>query len=642
MSVLFGLWQPGGAAPRDLADVKAALAFYRSEGMAEYTDREADLLYLPFHVTRESRDEKQPLRMSSGSRLLWDGRLDNREEVSGSLETGLPGDRTDAGVVSAALDRWGIPALAKLTGDWALSVWNPRERTVLLARDFLGTRPLYYVNRGHSLAWSTVIDPLLLPERRPFEIEEEYLAGWLSHFPATHLTPFAGIHSVPPSSYVLLRPGSTTVRKYWDFDGSRTISYRDDREYEEHFRAAFRESVRRRLRSSSPVLAELSGGMDSSSIVCMADSLAADGSPDLPRLDTISYFDDSEPNWNEAPFFRTVEEQRGRAGHHVSLRFSDHWHPEFDPRFFAGTPGSGINLRENADYAAYLESGGYRVLLQGIGGDEVLGGLPTALPELADLLRSGCVRAFPARWMAWALASRTPALFLLGETLRLFLPTRFSGDGLEPPKWLAPQFVKHNARALGGYARRWRVFGPRPSFQANMAALDALRRQIGSTGPSPKHAMERRYPYLDRDLLEFLYAVPREQMVRPNERRSLMRRALRGIVPGQILERRRKAFIARAPVVSLNTELPCLLRKASEMITDSAGIVDSRTFRECLKEAAAGGELRVVALLRTLLVEAWLAHLVSWTRSPDHVDVQIGSRPLRSDGIVRRAQGFFS
>src|SRR5205807_1259080 len=169
---------------------------------------------------------------------------------------------------------------------------------------------------------------------------------WLSFFPAAHLTPYVGIHSVPPASSVLIGPGRHMVSKYWDFDPKKRICYRIDGEYEEHFRGVFGEAVGRRLRSDNPILAELSGGMDSSSIVCMADTIIARGVAETPRLDTVSYYDDSEPNWNERPYFEKVEQKRGRTGCHIdavpqqSLTFgrpSDR---------FAATPGSGTFLNE--------------------------------------------------------------------------------------------------------------------------------------------------------------------------------------------------------------------------------------------------------------------------------------------------------
>ena len=615
MSVQYGLWSfhHKSITPKDLAHIRATLSAYESETVCEYSDGDIQLIHLPFHVTPESEMERQPFQSRSGRVVLWDGRLDNRQELIGSLRSELQGASTDVAIVAAALDSWGISALSKLVGDWALSVWNPRERTVLLAKDFLGAMPLYYRKGEKGFAWSTILDPLFLFEQHSFRLQEEYLAGWFSHFPAAHLTPFAGIHSVPPSSYVLFRTSGIEVRQYWHFDAGKRILHRNDREYEEHFRTVFGESVRRRLRSKAPILAELSGGMDSSSIVCMADTLMARGFSEIPRVDTLSYFENSEPNWNEAPYFERVEQQRGRTGQHLAVDFGKHWHPSFDPAVFAATPDSGTMVTANSDYPSYVKSNGYRVLLQGVGGDEVLGGVPTPLPELANLLARGRVRNFLQQLLEWAVACKIPALHLVLETIGQFLPVLTRRERASWPVWLQPQFAEKNSKPLGGYARRFRVFGPLPSFQANMAALESLRRQIACVGLTPGLPIERRYPYLDRDLLEYLYAIPREQLVRPNQRRSLMRRALSGIVPSQILNRRRKAFMARAPLISIRSELPSLLERTENMNLHRAGVVDEEAFRKSLLEAFEGGEFPIVPAIRTLLLEAWLSHLERWT-----------------------------
>ena len=626
MSVEYGLWnfERSSVDPIQMRKVQKMLSAYACDGESEYADDEITLLHLPFHVTPESENERQPFLTDSGKALLWDGRLDNRQELIGSLREALRDDRSDAAIVAAALESWGTRGLKKLVGDWALSLWNPEERVVLLAKDVLGARSLFYTAEESCFVWSTLIDPLLLTKQQTFQLQEEYLAGWLSHFPAAHLTPFAGIHSVPPGSYVLFRQKAVTVRQYWTFDPNNRICYRDDREYEDHFRSVFGEAVRRRLRATLPVLAELSGGMDSSSIVCMADHLMAQGSSGTPRLDTISTFDNSEPNWNEAPFFEKVEGRRGRAGHHVPLGFGGYWHPLFDPSVFAATPGFGRNLNENAHYESYITSGRYRVLLQGTGGDEVLGGVPTPLPELADLLAGGRVSFFLRQLLVWAIAQRIPALHLASRTIRLFLPTSLGRGSVSRPTWLIPPFATRNAKALNGYARRFSAFGPSPSFQANLFAFESLRRQIGCVGISPLPRVERRYPFLDRDLLEYLFAIPREQLVRPNQRRSLMRRALVGIVPAEILNRGRKAFLTRTPLTSLQTELPQLLERVKDMNLSRAGIVNADAFRCLLKKASEGEALPVVPVLRTLLLEAWLAHLVSWTY--DSSSVKSGCR----------------
>src|ERR1700676_5455588 len=106
------------------ARVRETLRDYQTATAGEYSATGIYLLYLPFHATRESELEKQPFVSSSGQIVLWDGRLDNRQELIGALRSELRGDCSDVAIVAAALDSWGIAALSKLIGDWALSVCN--------------------------------------------------------------------------------------------------------------------------------------------------------------------------------------------------------------------------------------------------------------------------------------------------------------------------------------------------------------------------------------------------------------------------------------------------------------------------------------------------------------------------------------
>jgi asparagine synthase (glutamine-hydrolysing) len=305
MSVQFGkLNFDGNPIDSDeLTRVQHLLEPYGPDGEGSLSKDNVGILYRAFHTNAESRREQQPYRCLSGTVITWDGRLDNREDLIQQLDRRLWHAATDVEIVAAAYEHWNTDAFARLIGDWALSIWNPKDRSLTLAKDFAGARPLYYTVETDQLTWCTVLDPLVLCAGRTFPLEEEYIAGWLSLYPATNLTPYVGVHSVPPSCFVRITKGKQKVLKYWDFCPSRTIRYHTDGEYEEHFRAVFSESVRRRLRSDTPVLAELSGGMDSSSIVCVADRVLANGHAETPRLDTISFYDDSEPNWNERPYF---------------------------------------------------------------------------------------------------------------------------------------------------------------------------------------------------------------------------------------------------------------------------------------------------------------------------------------------------
>ena len=612
MSVQFGKCNFDGKPvdPQDLDEVRHVLAPYGPDSEGLICKDNFGILYRAFHTTKESRREMQPYISASGSVITWDGRLDNREDLMAQLSARLSRESTDLEIVAEGYDRWGVDAFRRLIGDWALSIWEPRDRLLVLAKDFVGTRHLYYTVEKDQVTWCTILDPMVLFAGQPFKLEEEYIAGWLSFFPAPHLTPYVGVHSVPPSSFVRLAPGTHRVSKYWCFDPSKRIRYGTDTEYEEHFRVVFSESVRRRLRSDTPVLAELSGGMDSSSIVCVADAVIAEGRADAPRLDTISCYSDSEPNWDERPYFTKVEQQRGRAGCHIDVGSQGSLNLGFESSRFAATPDSqgGCLTQSAKEFASCITSHQNRVLLSGIGGDEVTGGLPTPVPELADLVARGQFIGLAHRLKLWALRSRKPWFHLFFETVRGFLPQTVVGVPayVRPPSWLDRDFLKHQRAALTGYPSRVRLLGPLPSFQENLSRLDALRRQLACDVPPSEPPHEKRYPYLDRDLLEFIYASPQEQLVRPGQRRSLMRRSLVGIVPDEVLNRKRKAFVARSPLVAMSMEQASLSQMIENMLLTSLGIIDPKVFREELRKACRGQKVAIVPLMRAFGVECWL------------------------------------
>jgi len=160
----------------------------------------------------------------------------------------------------------------------------------------------------------------------------------------------------------------------------------------------------------------------------MADVILAKGGAGTPRLDTISYYDDSEPNWNERPYFTKVEEKRGRTGCHIDVGGQQSLKFDFDFDRFAVAPGSGGGESEAARrFTAFVISNRSRVLLSGTGGDESLGGVPTPTPELANLLARARLRTLGRQIVAWALAKRKPILHLLFDALRTFVPAGLLG-----------------------------------------------------------------------------------------------------------------------------------------------------------------------------------------------------------------------
>ena len=613
MSVQFGRYNFDGRPidRNDLDQVRPVLAPYGPDSEHRLCKDTVGILYFSFHTTKESRREVQPHTSPSGTVITWDGRLDNREDLIRRLNGGLTAGATDLAIVTAAYEQWGTASFACLVGDWALSILDPKDRSLILAKDFLGARHLYYSVCEDHVSWCTILDPLVLSGRGTFALCEEYVAGWFSSFPDTHLTPYAGIWSVPPSSFVVFRTGKQTVRIYWEFDPGKRTHYKADEQYEEHFRTAFAEAVKRTLRSDSAILAELSGGIDSSSIVCMADTVIAQGGAGIPQLDTVSYYNDSEPNWDERPYFTIVEKRRGRQGCHIRVPSAECSNLEFKGDRLYPTPGSPCPNEVTDRFADCLNFHGNRVVLSGIGGDEVTGGVPTPSPELADLLVSGHLQRLVLQLTAWALYERRPWVRLLLEACRGFFPPVVVGirKQLRPAPWLNRSFVKRHKAALTGYEPRLKLFGPPPSFQENLRTLRGLQRQFGCSVLTSEPLCEKRYPFLDRDLLEFLYSVPADQLVRPGQRRSLLRRALAGLVPDELLNRRRKAFAARSPMVSIATEWARLDAVAHDMKSASFGIVDGERFSDVLRMVRGGQQVPIVTVMRTLAVEFWLRHV---------------------------------
>jgi len=647
MSVQFGRWNFEGQPPAHdyIEKVRATIAPYGPDSDEQYSEGGIKVLYRAFCTTKESRRETQPYISPSGVVITWDGRLDNRADLVSELRDSLTINSTDIAIVAVAYEKWGVGCLAKLVGDWALSIWNPVSRLLILAKDPIGTRHLFYSFDNNKVTWCTILDPLVRFAETTFTLNEEYIAGWFSYFPAAHLTPYVGIHAVPPSSSVLLRPGKHTVSKYWDFDPARRIRYRTDEAYEEHFRTVFAQAVQRRLRSDCPVLAELSGGLDSSSIVCMADRIVSRGAREVSKVETISWYDDSydhiEPDTNELHWITKVEEKRGHTGYHINLRelkaakgdSSRPFTSDRDHERFAATPSNeelSIHLKH---YAAYMLSHSYRVTLSGIGGDEATcGDAPSPTIELQNLLAEARFVALVSQLRIWATKMKQPALSLLCRAVWGFVSLTLTGVSVRmgPAPWFHPDFVRRNYAAACGYPSRVKLFGPLPSFQANVAMLNVLRRLVADWALRPDMLREVRFPYLDRDFLEFIYAIPREQIVGVGKRRFLMKRALAGIVPDKLLNRRRKLFVEQA-TRSVATEWTALAED-QHIFASSGGFVKPDRLREVLQNVRRAEAIPSLSLMRSMTLEFWLRHLtrhgILKTSMAKHEDKATGS-PLR-------------
>lgn len=614
MSMQAGTWYFDGRPPDDrwLDTISRELAQHGPDGEARYRAPGLAMLYRPYHATAQSRLEGQPYQSPRGTIVTWDGRLDNRSELERDLHDELRGDRTDVAIAAAAFDRWGEDAFVRLVGDFALVVWDVAKHRLYLAKDFAGPKHLYYILTSSSVCWSSRLDTLVLHGDAPWTLDDEWVGTYLMYRPDAYHTPYAEIRTVGPATFARIEPGRETVRRYWTWDPGRRIRHRKDDDYEEHFRHLFRQAVRRRLRADSPVLAELSGGVDSSCIVCMADEIAEAGEAETPRIDTVTHCTPGDPVAS-LPFVALIEARRGRLGDRLMI--DDHEPPSFvrsDAPLFDALPGSSSatwvigSRREEAK-----RRNGNRVVLSGIGGDEVLGGLPYPYGQIADTLAQGQWGQFAALSQAWSQSKHMPVWHVVAASAKLLLAGPRYGRRLQPLPWLAAAFCER-----AGLARTYPSGIPRmprgtlPSQAAFAAAFESERQILTLHAASLVGVEEKRYPYMDRDLVEFLFSIPSTQLLRPGERRSLLRRALNRLVPEEVLWRKAKA--ARRP--SALTQAAIGHRRAvSDVFSVLDDVVtqyfDARCLERAISSIWAARGVSAMPINRTIATILWMKDL---------------------------------
>ena len=644
MSALAGIYNLDGrdVDEQALVQMEHELVTRAPDGFQDVVIGPIAMIYGAFHTNCESRLERQPLISRQGQILCWDGRLDNREALIPELRDYLDGDLTDARLVMSAYLKWGISFLPRIIGDFALSLWD--RGSLILARDVIGSHDLFFTRNERQIIWSTDLNALIEMSGIHGEVDDQYIAGYLTRGPDPDRTPFKNIHAVPPAHSVVITRGNIQRRQYWGLDPDRKIHYRSDAEYEEHFKSLFSEAVKCHLRADGPVWADLSGGLDSSSIVCMADQLIRNGDAQAPSLETVSCIRDQSPSSNELKFIRCVEERIGKEGHHLP----ESEFPVLDPS--CSEPSVIPNALDI--FASYhrevdrlMTHNGARVRLCGNGGDEIMNSVPKPSAELTDLLITGHLDRLHRALRTWAHDRKKPYLNLLWhDALLPVLPRSIQvllGHRLvrQLPQWLNPEFVRRtNLREL--------VLGPRdtfgfelPSSRSQSVNFLCATRELAAGYVRTLQSVEIRLPFLHRPLVEFMQAIPREQRARVGETRSLQRRALREFLPPQILNRTGKGIPAEAIVRALAREY----RRVRPLLVDSYvaryGYVDQKVLTAAV-ERIPYGDKRSAEITRLVPLEYWLRSLER-RRSKVQIDAAVlgspDSRPSASDGRALRA-----
>lgn len=535
----------------------AALAHRGPDGIAHWVKGNVALGQCMLRTTPESLEETLPLANEDQSlTLVMDGRVDNWEELRRELlkRGAVLRTRADAELVLRAFEAWGAECLAHIDGDFAFVIWDARRRTAFCARDRMGHKPLHYHWDGTTLAFASELHPLLaLPwvEEIPNEgMLAEFLAGdWLSR----DETLWRGVMRLVAAHRMEVDVGGPRIDQYWAPDLWATLPYTKDEDYIEHYRALFADAVRRMSRSHRPLACEVSGGLDSSAVFCMAEHLRRSNQLGAPAIDgyTLAFTGDSAAN--ELAYARAVGDYLGVRINEIPPtvlpldRYAD------SARAFREFPGfpngsMGIDLRRQAAAA------GSRVMFTGEWGDAWLAGSRAYYAEeLAQLNWRALYRCLKTD-AATAGARRTALSFMrhgvfpllppaLQDGLRRALRTRRGGATRDALYWLSPamrQAIEARRERFHAQPQRVRRFSQRDQLDMLHSAftaqvLERLERQAAHAG------LEMRHPLGDARLVQLAFSTPERLRLRGDRSKYLHVQAMQGLMPQAILERRTKA-----------------------------------------------------------------------------------------------------
>lgn len=490
-------------------------------------------------------------------------------------------------------------------GEYALVVLDESDGSALLTHDATGTLSLFYSEYPAGLAFAThLLD--LVDGTEGVTLDEDYLADHLALGMYTGArTPYAGISRLVPGHSLRFERGRVRLLPTWELARARPLVLGSAGEYEERLRELLEDAVGAAA-STGRVAADLSGGLDSSTVV----ALAAGARPDL---DAISLVYPAMARIGDEPWMRDVVEATGVRWHRVDcddvLPFAEL------PRSFAAEPSVEVTdvacARRKDDLLREL---GADVLLTGAGGDAVLHDVRTPRHLADPFHRLRPIRA--ARELAaWRRESEPRRSWLYWAVRHVLEPSldhlrgRTIGTGSMPtlPAWISREYADTT-----GLERRPRR---RATARCRTPGLQALSDELWTMGltaaVSAQRATpyERRRPLLHAPLVEFMFRIPWEEKLRPDRGRHLQRRALRGVLPESVRSRTGKSGYSQPIFEGLrrNRDWTGLLTDAPRLA--ARGMVDLDRWREAVAQARFGRTHTDRHFLAAVSLEVFLQQL---------------------------------
>jgi asparagine synthase (glutamine-hydrolysing) len=555
------------ADPALIDRMTAAMDYRGPDGIAHWISGNVALGHCQMRTTAESLEEHQPLASDDGRRfLVMDGYVANYDELRAELlQRGARlRDRSDAELVLRAYETWGEDCPRHIDGEYAFVIWDAARRELFCAKDHQGLRPLYYHWDGTTVIIASDIAPILAVLPHYPRINHGFMTEMIAHrWYSNDETVWDGIMRLQPAHSMSVGQSGLRFSEYWQLDPEVRIRYKRDEDFCEHYRQVHSDCVRRASRSAGPLAFEVSGGLDSSSLFCMADLLLKQGRLPAPDIRGYTLAGPTGSDADEVAFARSVAQQTGRA-------------ITESPLFMPGLEWFSQQAAINRDMTTYpnmamsihlgesARADGCRSVINGLGGDQWLDGNRAYFAEQllsGDL--GGLIDSF--RRDAARYGAREAGRTMLSYFARALVPPRaldrlrtawrgMTHREADDFYWITPEYQAELERRRKRFAASlpapglWDYKLQKLKYAYIAINHDALVRQHARSG------LEPRSPMFSRAFIEFSAATPERARLRGGVKKYLHRRALADILPPLVAGRTTKAEFS-VSVTANNDEL---------------------------------------------------------------------------------------
>jgi asparagine synthase (glutamine-hydrolysing) len=615
-------------APVPVAILRQMLGMIRHRGPDEfgiYRDAWASLGNARLSII-DLNGGQQPISNEDGTLwIVFNGEIFNYPELRPDLEAQGHRFQTecDTEVILHLYEEYGPDYLKYLNGQFAIAIWDTRSHTLFLARDRMGIRPLFYTVSQGQLIFGSEIKTLLAHPKVTARIDTDALAQVFTFWGVLPpKTIFAGIQTLPPAHYMVVREGHLDIQPYWELDFAIDVeSDRSTQDYFDEFEYLLTDATLIRLQADVPVGAYLSGGLDSSTTTALIRQYTQNS------LDTFS-ITFADPEFDESAFQRRMAEILGTDHQVVYCTQPDIgevfpeviWHIETPTLRTAPAPMFLLSR--------LVQKHDLKVVITGEGADEILGGY--------DLFKEMVIRRFWARQPDSQLRSLLlrrlyPEISQLSSSSAAFLTAffkkyltetdadfyshwlRWSNTGrlhrllAQPPIAPLDQWIAERV-PLPTQFKSWSSLGQAQYLEmVTFLAPYLLSSQGDRVGMA--HSIEGRFPFLDYRVVEFCNRLPTQLKLRGLNEKWLLRQVASKLLPPDIWQRRKRPY--RAPIHRsfFHAASPAYV---SELLSDAAlqqtGLFNPLVIAQLIRKTASGkplsetDEMAIAGVISTQLV----------------------------------------